>query len=121
MLFSSGYSGNLFCHFQENCVFLRSLEVLWKAQVLLQSVIDCEAYRSGWDDFDVIQAQASKERSGALLLDDHAQALQCRPYLLPFLLVCPTLLQVLQPLHLQNFTLIKRVPPSMVCDCPSLS
>ena len=53
------------------------LEVLRKSQVMLQSIIDGEAYRCGGDNFDVIEAQASKERSRTLLLNDHAQALHC--------------------------------------------
>ncbi len=53
------------------------LEVLRKSQVMLQSIIDGEAYCCGRDHFDVIEAKASKERSRTLLLDDHAQALHC--------------------------------------------
>ena len=53
------------------------LEVLRKSQVMLQGIIDGEAYCCGGDHFDVIEAKASKERSRTLLLDDHAQALHC--------------------------------------------
>ena len=63
------------------------LKVLWKSQVMLQSIIDCEAYGCGRDHFDVIETQAGKERSRTLLLNDHAQALHCRSYLLPLLLL----------------------------------
>lgn len=69
--------------------------MLWKAQILLQGIIDCEAYCRGWDNFDVVQAQASKQSSEALLLDYHPQTLQCGTYLLSFLLGSSALLQVL--------------------------
>ncbi len=81
---------------------LGSLQMLWKAQVLLQGIIDCEAYCSGWDNFDVIQAQACEKSSGSLLPDNHAQTLQRGAYLLAFLLLCTALFQVLQPLHLRT-------------------
>ena len=91
------------------------LQMLWKAQILLQGIIDCEAYRSGGDNFDVVQAQASKQSSEALLLDDQAQALQCGAYLLSFLFL--STLHLSQPLHLRAFTYIKRWLPACAVAC----
>ena len=99
----------------------QSLQVLWKAQVLLQGIIDCEAYCSGWHNFDVVQAQASKKGSEALLPDNHAQTLQSGPYLLSLLLGCSALRQVLQPLHLQMITAVTRMLPCRSNGLLSLS
>ena len=92
------------------------LQMLWKAQVLLQGIIDCEAYRSGGDNFDVIQAQASKQSSEALLLDNQTQALHCGAYLLSFLFLS-TLLHLFQPLHLRMFMHIKCLLPACEVVC----
>ena len=75
--------------------------MLWQAQILLQGIIDGESNRSGWHNFDIVQAQACEECSSPLLLDNQAEALQGGVYPLSFQLVFCYTFQLLQPLHLQ--------------------